>query len=450
MPPLMLLTSAKPRRSTRKSATLRDRTPWWHSTTVGALGSSSSAIEPALAATEARQGRMRRLRSPPAHAESCAPALHARQRVQLEAGQRRRFVLPGLAHVDALHAHVARRQQLRQRRDGQLFHAARGRRGGCVCRCRAATGQRGAHTLRTAVTASAPWHACARHATGGRAAGKARRGVSAALARAAWRSSRRGATARTSTVCALASACMAWHAAQRRKRVPRCCRRRRRTSAGQATWRGAQVCVRFVPPTAHLVSLPPFFTPARAPCCAAAAGVMSQQRNLLSFFAKRPAAAPAQAEDAPPAKRHAAAGETEDDRPACARPAVARDSASLDCDAPPRVVAPPLACGSPAEAPSTATLHSDARRAKALKVLGGGLAPKASAVEAKIEARFSFLADDAVRDAHRRPPSHADYDSRTVYIPPSLKLSPSQQAYWDIKKNYGAEACALRCLFSCL
>ena len=66
------------------------------------------------------------------------------------------------------------------------------------------------------------------------------------------------------------------------------------------------------------------------------------------------------------------------------------------------------------------------------------MAPKANAAEAKIDARFAFLAEGAVRDAERRAPSHPEFDARTLYVPPSVKLSPSQQAYWDVKKLYGA------------
>jgi DNA mismatch repair protein MSH6 len=160
---------------------------------------------------------------------------------------------------------------------------------------------------------------------------------------------------------------------------------------------------------------------------------MSQQRNLLSFFAKRPAAAPAADDAEGPAPKRAAHA-TADERPTPSRPAVARDEAQR-AGAP---VEPAPPCASPAEPPATAE-QSAARRAKAQRLLGAGAAPKANAAEAKIEARFAFLADGAVRDAERRAPSHPQFDARTLYVPPSVKLSPAQQAYWDVKKLYGAQ-----------
>lgn len=165
---------------------------------------------------------------------------------------------------------------------------------------------------------------------------------------------------------------------------------------------------------------------------------MSQQRNLLSFFAKRPAADAqgaqgaaatdeAQSRTRPLAKRHASAAADERPTPTLL-PAVVRDAAPAS-----------QPCASPADPPATAE-QCAARRAKAQRLLGAGVAPKASAAEAGIEARFAFLEAGVVRDAEKRLPSHESYDARTLFVPPSVKLSPSQKAYWDIKKLYGAAA----------
>lgn len=54
----------------------------------------------------------------------------------------------------------------------------------------------------------------------------------------------------------------------------------------------------------------------------------------------------------------------------------------------------------------------------------------------EVEQRFSWLEPGHVRDAHGRPESHPDHDKRTLRVPPHLKLSSSQQQYWDLKKRY--------------
>jgi DNA mismatch repair protein MSH6 len=52
------------------------------------------------------------------------------------------------------------------------------------------------------------------------------------------------------------------------------------------------------------------------------------------------------------------------------------------------------------------------------------------------EKRHTWLAN--VTDAERRAPDHPDYDSRNIYVPPSelRKLSPFEQQYWTIKKDF--------------
>jgi hypothetical protein len=134
MPPVMLLTSVKPARLTRNTATLRERTPWWHSTSVGALGSSSERTPGPLRAQRVAV-RGAQLPSPARSAPDNPPLLDLRERQQLEARQRRGVVLPRLAHVQALQPLAARgRQQLRQLLHAQLRHRRRlGRR---AVRCR--------------------------------------------------------------------------------------------------------------------------------------------------------------------------------------------------------------------------------------------------------------------------------------------------------------------------
>ena len=51
------------------------------------------------------------------------------------------------------------------------------------------------------------------------------------------------------------------------------------------------------------------------------------------------------------------------------------------------------------------------------------------------EQRYPWLAN--LMDADRNPPSHPDYNKRTVYIPPLAwsKFSPFEKQYWQIKQN---------------
>lgn len=59
--------------------------------------------------------------------------------------------------------------------------------------------------------------------------------------------------------------------------------------------------------------------------------------------------------------------------------------------------------------------------------------PKAHTTEP--EQRYTWLAD--IVDADRNKPGSADYDPRTIYIPPIAwtKFSPFEKQYWEIKKN---------------
>ncbi|KAF4507651.1 hypothetical protein G6O67_004127 [Ophiocordyceps sinensis] len=51
------------------------------------------------------------------------------------------------------------------------------------------------------------------------------------------------------------------------------------------------------------------------------------------------------------------------------------------------------------------------------------------------EDRYPWLAD--IRDKDKRPPGDAEYDPRTIYIPPMAwnKFSPFEKQYWGIKQN---------------
>ncbi|KZF26251.1 putative DNA mismatch repair protein Msh6 [Xylona heveae TC161] len=52
------------------------------------------------------------------------------------------------------------------------------------------------------------------------------------------------------------------------------------------------------------------------------------------------------------------------------------------------------------------------------------------------EQRYPWLAN--ITDADRNPPSHPDYDPRTIYIPPLAwaKFSPFEKQYWEIKQKF--------------
>jgi DNA mismatch repair protein MSH6 len=66
--------------------------------------------------------------------------------------------------------------------------------------------------------------------------------------------------------------------------------------------------------------------------------------------------------------------------------------------------------------------------------------PSASRGKAKVcaiepEKRRPWLAN--ILDADKNPPSHPDYDPRTLYVPPQAmnNFSPFERQYWEIKKN---------------
>jgi DNA mismatch repair protein MSH6 len=70
------------------------------------------------------------------------------------------------------------------------------------------------------------------------------------------------------------------------------------------------------------------------------------------------------------------------------------------------------------------------------KVDSSGPQRKQKAHESEPEHRRPWLAH--IQDADRNPPDHADYDPRTIFIPPKAfsDLSPFEKQYWEIKKNF--------------
>ncbi|KAI9750520.1 MAG: DNA mismatch repair protein msh6 [Lichina confinis] len=64
-----------------------------------------------------------------------------------------------------------------------------------------------------------------------------------------------------------------------------------------------------------------------------------------------------------------------------------------------------------------------------------GKRPKLKAHTSEPEQRYPWLAK--ITDLDRNPPGHADYDPRTVYIPPLAwdKFSPFEKQYWEIKQK---------------
>lgn len=73
--------------------------------------------------------------------------------------------------------------------------------------------------------------------------------------------------------------------------------------------------------------------------------------------------------------------------------------------------------------PSPAITKSKARSSHA----------KEKACNKEPEQRHRWLAEPV--DANRNPPGHPDYDPSTLYVPTSVRFSPFEQQYWDIKKN---------------
>ncbi|KAF2486648.1 muts domain V-domain-containing protein [Neohortaea acidophila] len=99
------------------------------------------------------------------------------------------------------------------------------------------------------------------------------------------------------------------------------------------------------------------------------------------------------------------------------------------------------------EIPSTSTAQqwkfdpdappsTEPRKPPMKKAEPSGPAKKQKAHTIDVELRRPWLAK--ILDADRHPPDHPDYDPRTVYVPPHdfNKLSPFEQQYWEIKKNF--------------
>ena len=62
--------------------------------------------------------------------------------------------------------------------------------------------------------------------------------------------------------------------------------------------------------------------------------------------------------------------------------------------------------------------------------------PKPKAHTREPEDRYPWLAE--IRDMDKHPPSHPDYDPRTLYIPPLAwtSFSPFEKQYWEIKQKF--------------
>ncbi|KAJ1656673.1 DNA mismatch repair protein msh6 [Dispira simplex] len=64
------------------------------------------------------------------------------------------------------------------------------------------------------------------------------------------------------------------------------------------------------------------------------------------------------------------------------------------------------------------------------------LAPSTPTPADKATDRYLWLVD--IRDANQRPPTHPDYDPRTLFIPPAAwkKFTPFEQQFWEIKARH--------------
>ncbi len=76
------------------------------------------------------------------------------------------------------------------------------------------------------------------------------------------------------------------------------------------------------------------------------------------------------------------------------------------------------------------------RRAAPKGQRSSGKKTKQKAHTSEPEQRYTWLAN--ILDADRNPPSHPDYDPRTIYIPPLAwdKFSPFERQYWEIKQKF--------------
>ena len=81
------------------------------------------------------------------------------------------------------------------------------------------------------------------------------------------------------------------------------------------------------------------------------------------------------------------------------------------------------------------TRSAAATNARIKRPSGDGKNPKAKAHTSEPEQRYPWLAN--LTDADRNPPDHADYDPRTVYIPPLAwnHFTAFEKQYWEIKQK---------------
>jgi len=99
----------------------------------------------------------------------------------------------------------------------------------------------------------------------------------------------------------------------------------------------------------------------------------------------------------------------------------------------PSVYSPPSSSSrfsSPGSSSSSSKARSTQQPLKRGRLFDDSIKEAAAAAE---EDRYAFLKD--IRDDQGRRPGDANYDNRTLYIPPSVaaKFKPFEKQYWDIK-----------------
>ena len=165
--------------------------------------------------------------------------------------------------------------------------------------------------------------------------------------------------------------------------------------------------------------------PPRAP---APDPVASRKRPRESADAEGADTPPARSDDA---RRDASPGSS--DRLGAA-PARARAS-------PPRRGSPPRGSAGPpprsplAPLPRATDARDPDRRDRMRRALGETVG-RTETKRREVRERFAWLDPSRVRDAAGHAPSDPAYDARTCALPPTLKLSASQQQYWSVKSRY--------------
>lgn len=80
--------------------------------------------------------------------------------------------------------------------------------------------------------------------------------------------------------------------------------------------------------------------------------------------------------------------------------------------------------------------NQEPRKEREVKAPSSSVIRKQKAHETEPEKRYPWLAN--ISDIDRNPLGHADYDPRTIYIPPLAwsKFSPFEKQYWEIKQKF--------------